>query len=166
MQPAGLPEWDTESNEIDAQWVNKRIEELKGQEPADDSDGDYTGIDSCPIDDKGMSVFEDLWLGDPKHKEEKRHYPLSPDQRAALDYAIDQLTNGEQLLLFVHGPPGTGKTLLAGRIMEAARRVGISSRFTALSGAAASLHGGCTIHYLTGMGIALPKHHEQVGSIP
>ena len=166
VQPAGLPTWDTESASLDAKWANERIEQLKGQETADDARVHDGGSDSSPLDDNGQAVFDDLWLGDSNHKEEKRRYPLSPDQRQALDYAIDKLTKGEQLLLFVHGPPGTGKTLLAGRIMEAARRVGISSRFTALSGAAASLHGGCTMHYLTSMGIALPKHHHQVGSIP
>ena len=164
VQPAGLPAWNTESAQLDAKWASKRIEELKGQEPADDTGVLCAGTDSSPLDDK--AVFEDLWKGDPNHKEENRRYPLSGDQREALDYAIDKLTKGEQLLLFVHGPPGTGKTLLAGRIMEAGRRVGIASRFTALSGAAASLHGGCTMHYLTSMGIALPKHHEQVGSTP
>jgi len=166
VQPDGFPEWDTEGTSLDAKWANERMEQLKGQETVDDSAVHCVASDSSPLDDNGQPRFDDLFEGDPKHQNEKRRPPLSPDQARILAYAIDKLTKGEQLLLFVHGGPGTGKTLLAGRIMEAARRVGISSRFTALSGAAASLHGGCTMHYLTSMGIALPKHHHQVGSIP
>ena len=46
--------------------------------------------------------------------------------------------------------------------MAAAERFGIRSKFAALSGAAATLKGGTTLHYLANLGIKLPIHNAPV----
>ena len=84
------------------------------------------------------------------------HYLLT------FDHAVEKFQKNEQLLLFVHGPPGTGKTLLANRIMKAANRLGIGSKFAACTGAAASINGGCTLHYLANLGVKLPHANQHV----
>ena len=76
---------------------------------------------------------------------------MSLDQLEAFNHAIECFDANKALRIFIHGGPGTGKTFLANRIMQAARLRGMMSRFTALSGAAATINGGTTIHYAMGM---------------
>ena len=76
---------------------------------------------------------------------------MSADQLEAFNHAVERFDANKPLRIFIHGGPGTGKTFLANRIMEAARLRGLMSRFTALSGAAATINGGTTIHYAMGM---------------
>ena len=76
---------------------------------------------------------------------------MSPDKIPAFDEAIGCFDSNKPLRIFVHGGPGTGKSFLAECIMKAASVRGLVSRFTALSGAAATINEGTTLHYATGM---------------
>ena len=73
------------------------------------------------------------------------------DKGPAFDEAIACFDSNKPLRMFVHGGPGTGKSFLAECIMKAASARGLVSRFTALSGAAATINQGTTLHYATGM---------------
>ena len=86
---------------------------------------------------------------------------MSIDKIKAFDRAISCFDSNKCLRIFVHGGPGTGKTFLAERIMKAASLRGMTSRFTALSGAAATINGGTTLHYSVGM-----TRHTKWGSDP
>ena len=76
---------------------------------------------------------------------------MSSDKVPAFDEAIACFDSNKPLRMFVHGGPGTGKSFLAECIMKAASARGLVSRFTALSGAAATINEGTTLHYATGM---------------
>ena len=78
---------------------------------------------------------------------------LSDDQRMPFLEAIDQVKEGKQLELFVHGPPGCGKTHFANAIRRRLSMLGIGSRFIAASGVAAILGNGQTLHHLVNMPI-------------
>ena len=158
--PRGLAVWDAANNGLDAAWANHRREELKQQEPEQILEEEIADASKRVRPDD----MTDLRSGDPTHRDPRRRHPLSADQAAAFDIAVTRLRSGKQLLMFVHGPPGTGKTVLAGRITAAAKRLSIKSQFAALSGAAATLGNGTTIHYLANLGIAIPPHHSKVSA--
>ena len=156
-----LPPWNL--MQYDEKWSDEVQKDLEMMQVASTKEAEenlkvelHMDSDNCNRD------FSDLRDGDPGHLEPNRRFPLSPDQVHAFDTCVDAMTAGEQFLIFVHGPPGTGKTVLAGRIMAAAERFGIRSKFTALSGAAATLQGGTTLHYLANLGINLPNHNAPV----
>ena len=158
-----LPSWNL--MQYDEKWSEEMQQELETLEVTSTGDAEEDAnvalhnnmdTDNCTRD------FSDLRDGDPGHVVENRRFPLSPDQVHAFNMCVDAMTAGTQFLIFVHGPPGTGKTVLAGRIMAAAERFGIGSKFTALSGAAATLQGGTTLHYLANMGVKLPDHNAPV----
>ena len=156
-----LPPWDI--TEYDENWSDEMQNELEMMQVAateelekNDQSETHMDTENCRRD------FSDLRNGDPGHAVENRRFPLSADQVHAFNMCVDAMAAGEQFLIFVHGPPGTGKTVLAGRIMAAAERFGIRSKFAALSGAAATLQGGTTLHYLANLGIKLPNHNAPV----
>lgn len=156
-----LPPWNI--IEYDETWSDEKQNELEimqvtaTEEPTKNEQSEvHIDTENCGRD------FSDLRDGDPGHSEENRRFPLSADQVHAFNMCVDAMAAGEQFLIFVHGPPGTGKTVLAGRIMAAAERFGIRSKFAALSGAAATLQGGTTLHYLANLGIKLPNYNAPV----
>ena len=141
------------SDRLTEEWAVTSHEELELKKVSSDesvSVNTVSGNGECDNDE-----FDDLRYGVPDHAVEERRHPLSPDQLRAFETAVEKLRSpSDQLLMFIHGPPGTGKTLLANRIMSAASRLQIHSKFAALCGAAAKLNNGTTIHYLAHMGIA------------
>ena len=119
----------------DVRWARKTLKEILEREPEVTTavdNGTAAGVNSIS-DDDGLRD------------------KMSPDQLKTFNHSIECFDANKPLRLFVHGGPGTGKTFLANRIMRAARLRGMASRFTALSGAAATINGGTTIHYATGM---------------
>ena len=116
------------------QWAKKTLKEIMERKP--DS--------SCllkPLSKKlgSAKTDDDLRLG------------MSVDKLEAFNLAVECFDANKPLRIFIHGGPGTGKTFLARRIIHAARLRGMNTRFTALSGAAATINGGTTIHYAMGM---------------
>ena len=156
-----LPSWNLmQYNEKWSDEVQKNLEIL--QVPCAKETEENVKVASHMDTHNSSLDFSDLRDGDPGHVQENRRFSLTPDQVKAFNMCVDAMTAGEQFLIFVHGPPGTGKTVLAGRIMAAAERFGIRSKFAALSGAAATLQGGTTLHYLANLGIKLPSHNAPV----
>ncbi len=156
-----LPPWNI--FEYDENWSDKMQNELEimqvtaSEQPEKKEQSEvHTDTDNC------RRNFSDLRNGDPGHAVKNRRFPLSADQLHAFNMCVDAMAAGEQFLIFVHGPPGTGKTVLAGRIMAAAERFAIRSKFAALSGAAATLQGGTTLHYLANLGITMPIYNAPV----
>ena len=150
--------WYTDPNFTSSEWADKIMQELKEREaPPVEDEPDITYRN-----DNGTIDFSDLRSGNPASAVKEDHHALSADQLNIFDHAADKLQKNEQILLFVHGPPGTGKTLLANRIMKAAKRLGVTSKFAACTGAAANINGGCTVHYLANLGVRLPKLNEPI----
>ena len=130
------PEWYTKHRATDIVWAKNTLRELLKRKPPDDG-VDIVNDDGDP--NNAEDGDDDLFEG------------LSHDQEDALRHTLECFDNNEPLRMFVHGGPGTRKSFLAKRIMIAARRRGLVSRFTALSGAAATVNDGTTIHYITGL---------------
>ena len=160
---AGLDaSWRSSNKFTSRKWADGAMEEIQARKPKADSQGDPKLLRKFLKRRRPMK-FDDLRLGDKKAPTgSEESYALSKDQLAVFDHAVEKFRRQEQLLLFVHGPPGTGKTLLANRIMKAANRIGLGSKFAACTGAAASINKGCTLHYLANMGIRLPPHNQPV----
>ena len=131
------PEWYTKHRASDIEWAKNTLRELLQRKPPDDSVEEDVNDDVGP--NNGGDGDDDLFEG------------LSHDQEGALRHTLECFDKNEPLRMFVHGGPGTGKSFLAKRIMMAARRRGLVSRFTAFSGAAATVNDGTTIHYITGL---------------
>ena len=146
----------------DKKWVDVILKDLLGKRPPNEGDPVGGALSCGQATGYSTDTFDDLRNGNPRHDDRRRQFPLTSDQVDAFNTAVDHFVTSKQLLMFVHGPPGTGKTILADRIMAAANRIGIGSKFSALSGAAASINGGSTIHYLTNLGIVLPKPNRRV----
>ena len=145
LEPVDLPthisshvdlNWFKNSRTIDIHWAKSTLKELLRRKPVDPVSSDSHDRSSTSDGDD-----TDLCHG------------LSDDQEKAFQHAIKCFDDNETLRMFVHGGPGTGKSFLAEKIMVAAVRRGLVSRFTALSGAAATVNGGTTIHYIA----RLPK---------
>jgi hypothetical protein len=140
LEPVALPthisshvdlNWFKNSRTIDIHWAKSTLKELLRRKPVDPGSPDsHDRSSTSDADDT------DLCHG------------LSDDQEKAFQHAIKCFDDNETLRMFVHGGPGTGKSFLAEKIMVAAVRRGLVSRFTALSGAAATVNGGTTIHYI------------------
>lgn len=151
--------WAQSQDFTSAKWADTIVDEFLARENPTEGQADVR----CLRGDMDDSIeFSDLRDGNPLSTVEEDHHALSPDQAAVFDSAVGKFQRNEQLLLFVHGPAGTGKTLLANRIMKAANRLGLGSKFAACTGAAASINGGCTLHYLAYMGVNLPKRNQHV----
>ena len=129
-------QWYRNSRTTDIEWAKTTLKELLKRKPQDpDEIGDtksdcVSGLDHAPVDDA------DLCQG------------MSDDQCKAFRHAVHCFEQNKPLRMFVHGGPGTGKSFLAKKLMTAARRRGMVTRFTALSGAAATINNGTTIHYV------------------
>ena len=145
LEPVDLPthisshvdlNWFKNSRTMDIHWAKSTLKELLRRKPVDPGSSDSHDRSSASDGDD-----TDLCHG------------LSDDQEKAFQHAIKCFDDNETLRMFVHGGPGTGKSFLAEKIMVAAVRRGLVSRFTALSGAAATVNGGTTIHYIA----RLPK---------
>ena len=85
----------------------------------------------------------------------KEYKKLTTCQKKALLKALDMIEKGENMytsdenmLLFLHGPPGVGKTTVAKFISKLAKGIGMGTRNTALTGAAAVHIDGVTIDWL------------------
>jgi hypothetical protein len=135
------PEWYAKDRASDVVWAKNTLRELLKRKPPPDP---KMNDDLCDdLDNVGTKYYDDddldLCQG------------LSDDQIAAFRHAVDCFSQNEPLRMFVHGGPGTGKSFLAKKIMVAANRRGLVSRFTALSGAAATVNNGTTIHYISGL---------------
>ena len=134
-------DWYTKDRATDTEWAKNTLRELLKRKPPPDPKSDDNSCDTLDNDrtqcDREIDV--DLIQG------------LSNDQSAAFRHAVGCFDNCEPLRMFVHGGPGTGKSFLANIIMIAAKRRGLVSRFTALSGAAATVNNGTTIHYIAGL---------------
>ena len=118
----------------DVQWAKKTLKEIMERKPDP----------SCllkPLSKKLASAKTDDDL----------RLDMSVDKLEAFNLAVECFDANKPLRIFIHGGPGTGKTFLARRIIHAARLRGMTTRFTALSGAAATINGGTTIHYAMGM---------------
>ena len=125
--------WYSKSRTTDIEWARTTLKELlkrKPQDPETDTKSDGVSARDHTVDDT------DLCQG------------LSADQCKAFRHAVNCFDQNKRLRMFVHGGPGTGKSFLAKKIMTAARRRGMVTRFTALSGAAATINNGTTIHYV------------------
>ena len=140
------PDWYRKPLTSNTTWANETFKKLMSCTPDTTSvvkDGLTTGNTTGGVTDdslrEGMSI----------------------DKIKAFDRAISCFDSNKCLRIFVHGGPGTGKTFLAERIMKAASLRGMTSRFTALSGAAATINGGTTLHYAVGM-----TRHTKWGSDP
>ena len=119
----------------DIKWAKETLKEIMEREP--DALETRDGADAGNV--CGVSGDDEL------------RAPMSPDQARVFDHATECFDANKPLRIFVHGGPGTGKTFLANSIMKAARARGMDSRFTALSGAAATINSGTTLHYAMGM---------------
>jgi len=129
-------DWYTKDRATDTEWAKKTLCELLKRKPPSDPKSDDNSCDNLQYDHENDV---DLMQG------------LSDDQSDAFQHAVGCFDNHEPLRMFVHGGPGTGKSFLAERIMTAAKRRGLVCRFTALSGAAATVNDGTTIHYIAGL---------------
>ena len=74
--------------------------------------------------------------------------------------ALDKIVKGETV--FLTGPGGTGKTFLIQIVKKWAEDVGKTIAVTALTGVAASLIGGVTLHSWTELGVKLSTKEEMV----
>ena len=137
------PKWYKQPLTSDIKWAKETLKELMHREP------DVTGDVSDDISGEYSSTDNELRAG------------LSPDQLLVFDHTIQCFDSNKPLRVFVHGGPGTGKSFLAKKLMKAATARGLLPRFTALSGAAATINGGTTIHYTVGM-----RKHVSWGSVP
>ena len=151
LPPAGGdnldPEWYTKPLSGDVKWAKKTLAELMKREPESASQRDNS---LSIVNPHGSSSSDDqLRVG------------LSTDQLRVFEHAIRCFDRRTPLHAFVHGGPGTGKSHLARSIMQAASNRSMISRFIALSGAAATINNGTTIHYATGM-----SQHVKWGSKP
>lgn len=151
--------WSQSCDFTSSKWADAVVNELLAREAPPEEQADVERLRNDLTD---RMDFSDLREGNPLSTIEEDQHALSPDQAAIFDHAVEKFQKNEQLLLFVHGPPGTGKTLLANRIMKAANRLGIGSKFAACTGAAASINGGCTLHYLANLGVKLPHANQHV----
>lgn len=125
-------DWYKKPLTSDTKWAKNTLSELMKRKP--------------PV----TSVKNDLGTDHNKISDDSLRQGLSPDQLRVLDHAITCFDTDKPLRVFVHGGPGTGKSFLANLLMKAASIRGLVSRFTALSGAAATINGGTTIHYAMG----------------
>ena len=130
------PDWYNKPLAGDVRWAKATLKEILERDPEvtvtakNVVSGDVSG---CDDDDDSLRS------------------QMSADQLRAFNHAVECFDANKPLRIFVHGGPGTGKTFLANHVMKAARIRGMQSRFTALSGAAATINGGTTIHYAMGM---------------
>ena len=125
--------WYRNSRTTDTEWAKTTLKELlkrKPQDPETDTKSDGVSAPDCTVDDTDMCQG------------------LSDDQCKAFRHAVNCFDQNKPVRMFVHGGPGTGKSFLAKKLMTAARRRGMVTRFTALSGAAATINNGTTIHYV------------------
>ena len=130
------PIWYKKPLTSDIRWAKKTLKKIMEREPEIIWKNDGSNV---------SDTFHGL------RDDDQLRSQMSPDQARAFDHAIECFDANKPLRIFVHGGPGTGKTFLANRIMKAAHNRGIDSRFTALSGAAATINNGTTIHYAMGM---------------
>ena len=131
------PDWYRKSLTCNVKWAKDTFKELMDRKP---DTGTVTPADGFTTD--GLSI---------KEYDDTLRAQMSPDKVPAFDEAITCFDSNKPLRMFVHGGPGTGKSFLAKCIMKAASARGLVSRFTALSGAAATINQGTTLHYAVGM---------------
>jgi len=142
---------DSQRSGLDLEWYNRRL--AHDTNWAKDTLKEIMERTLDAGDDAGESITGKAV------SDESLRVGLKPDQLRVLDYAIQCFDSGRPMRAFVHGGPGTGKTHLAKLVMKSAAGRGLTSRFTALSGSAATINGGTTIHYAMGM-----RKHVQWGA--
>ena len=107
-----------------------------------------------------------------KIKKMKEYIDLTPCQKKALLKTLKMIENcesplrsQENALLFFHGPPGTGKTHVAKFIARLCKNIGMGTRNTALTGAAAVHIDGVTIDWLLNTNYKLVRKQKDKSQI-
>lgn len=160
MDPIEMPEhvlsrvdldWHENSRTTDVAWARHTLRELLKRKPDDPESDENPKMDKILSDSLDNVQIDDVKEDNKDDNDCDLRAGLSDGQKIAFEHAIHSFSKRKPLRMFVHGGPGTGKSFLAERIMTAAKKRGIVSRFTALSGAAATVNNGTTIHYITGL---------------
>ena len=129
-------DWHKQRRATDVIWAKAALREMLTRKPPEPAESLETDND----------LSDDVRCDPPDNSDLYRD--LNTEQKQVLRHVEQCFEANEPARILVHGGPGTGKSFLANVIMKSAKRRGLTTRFTALSGAAATVNGGTTVHYI------------------